>query len=109
LPAGYANSNLVQSVDVTLRTDINTGDLDTLNFVNDRLFKVITFVCREGTTNSLYSGTATLGTSQSTMTTVPQALAAKGVTAADLCGLPGFTGLKADTATSSHTLAVHFV
>jgi hypothetical protein len=84
---------------------VNTGDLDTLSFVNDRLFKVITIVCKQATA-TLYTGTNKIGdTTVSTPTSIPSTW---NVTEAQLCGLTGISGLKADTATSNHSALVHF-
>ena len=64
-------------------------------FIDPRKHRVIVVVCHEGT-NTLYSGSVTLGgVTRSSISAVPAALAAKGVTEADLCNLGGaqFGGL----------------
>jgi hypothetical protein len=71
------------------------GQVVGLTFTDPRLHRMIVLVCHEGT-DTLTAGSATLsGTTKPTITGVPSALAAKGVTQADLCGLGGaqFGGL----------------
>jgi hypothetical protein len=66
-----------------------TDKNESVQMVDSRLHRVITFVCHEGT-DTLYSSSVTLGSStKSSAGSVPQVLAAKGVTEADLCGITG--------------------
>jgi hypothetical protein len=69
----------------------------TLTFENPRQHRVIVIVCHEGD-NSLFASEVVKGaalTGPDSLSAVPAALAAKGVTQADLCGLGGaqFNGL----------------
>jgi hypothetical protein len=85
------------------------GQVVGLTFTDPRLHRMIVLVCHEGT-DTLAGGSVTLsGTTRSTITGVPTALAAKGVTQADLCGLGGaqFGGLAHGTFGPSVLIPAH--
>jgi hypothetical protein len=86
------------------------GQVVSLTFKDPRLHRVITLACHEGT-NTLHGSSVTLngqGT-KSTITAVPSALQAKGVTQADLCNLGGaqFGGLGHGTFSGSVSIPGH--
>lgn len=79
---GTARSCLLVSVPV------GTGDIGPtgLTFVNPREFTVVTFVCKEADSSLYQSGVNfDAGATEQSISSVPTALANKGVTAADLC------------------------
>jgi hypothetical protein len=85
------------------------GQVVGLTFSDPRLHRVLAFVCHEGT-NTLHGSSVTLGgVTKPTITAVPPALAAKGVTEADLCGLGGaqFGGLAHGVFAPSVTIPAH--
>lgn len=76
-----------------------------LTFIDNRLFKVITFVCQESD-NSLYGASANFGSSKSTQSTVPSVAGADPAELeAALCGLDAnFGGLPTGTYNGSVTI-----
>jgi hypothetical protein len=96
-PAGYTmlNDDPVTAPDITpanLNSEIVTP------FVNVALYRLIIVTCND-TTDELIVSTVDLdGSVKDTIAGVPAALATKGVTQADLCGLGGasYGGLEAD-------------
>jgi hypothetical protein len=102
VPPGYDATAPAQYAVVTVG---GTVDLTTTPFVNPRQHKVIVVVCHQGT-DSLYASDVTVGaTTRKSIATVPAALSAKGVTAADLCaaqtGDPAANALGLESATSA--------
>ncbi len=83
-PSGYTTA-APQAVTV------GSGATVPLTFTDPRQFTIIAFVCKNAD-NSLYGSSVTFSPDQKTsISDVPSALAAKGVTEADLCGLGGAT------------------
>jgi hypothetical protein len=83
-PTGYGAAD-DQNINLTGNQTVN------LTFTDPRLHKVIVLVCHEGS-NTLYSSTDNVtfdGDTKTSISSVPSALSAKGVTQADLCGIGG--------------------
>ncbi|HEX3564474.1 MAG TPA: SpaA isopeptide-forming pilin-related protein, partial [Acidimicrobiales bacterium] len=73
-PTGYQGDAAYEVhlvLDQTL--DLRTGSSSSVHhtFVNNRLFKIVTLVCQEGTTPSLYGSSVAYGTSGSSMVPTP--------------------------------------
>jgi hypothetical protein len=82
---------------------VEPGQTVTVERVNVREFQIITYVCKTAD-QSLYASTVDdAGNVVQTLVDVPQALADKGVTAAELCGLAANLGGKT---AGSHPLTV---
>lgn len=79
-----------------------------LTFVDPQTHKVIVLVCHEGT-NKLYSVQVNGGTDKASIASVPTALANKGVTEGDLCGIGGasFGGLPHGDKALTAKIAAH--
>ena len=79
-----------------------------LTFVDPQTHRAIVLVCHEGT-NKLYSVQVNGGTDKASIGSVPTALANKGVTEADLCGIGGasFGGLPHGDKTLTAKIAAH--
>ena len=79
-----------------------------LTFVDPQTHRAIVLVCHEGT-NKLYSVQVNGGTDKASIGSVPTALANKGVTEADLCGIGGasFGGLSHGDKTLTAKIAAH--
>lgn len=94
-PPGYAADADTETVDLTVANPSNAdGSPPVPVFVNERLFRVIVLTCNDSVSpKELVDSTVTLpaqgGTEKETITSVPPDLAAKGVTQADLCAIPG--------------------
>ena len=90
-PPGYTAEDLSFTQSVALTTLVTSGSAAE-PFVNLKLFRVIVITCND-ITHELVDGTVTLTgdavPTKQTITAVPAALAAKGVTMADLCAIGG--------------------
>ena len=96
LLAGYVEPDPVVEL-------VGPGQTVTVERVNVREFQIITYVCKTAD-QSLYASTVDdAGNVVQTLVDVPQALADKGVTAAELCGLAANLGGKT---AGSHPLTV---
>jgi hypothetical protein len=105
-PAGYApDPNPSRTVDLTTANPSNVdGDPSVPIFVNEQLFKLIIITCNQSLGTLADSEVSLTGKpTTDTITSVPAALAGKGVTAADLCAIPGaaYGSLPAATYTPS--------
>jgi hypothetical protein len=102
VPANYSKAP-DQSTAIT-----SGGQVVSLTFVDPRLHRVIVLVCHEGT-NTLDPNSITLGTTKTSIGSVPSALQAKGVTQADLCSLGGaqFGGLAHGNYSVGVAIAAH--
>jgi hypothetical protein len=90
-PAGYALDPTPQSVDLSVTNPSNADGSPAIPvFVNEQLFKLIVLTCNQSL-NTLADSEVSLSgkPTTDTLTSVPAALAAKGVTEADLCALGG--------------------
>jgi hypothetical protein len=121
VPAGYSIGTIspggTNPVHVTAALGSTPGTGQTFSFTatDPRQHRYIVLVCHEGT-NSLYASTVDpdgdlTGTSdqKSSLSSVPSALATKGVTEADLCGLGGatFGGLGHSTQSPKIVIGTH--
>jgi hypothetical protein len=90
--------------DTTATITVPVGGTVTCTFTNTREFRIIVITCNEQTNGLVDSTVSMSGTDKQTITAVPTALANKGVTMADLCGIGG--AFFADLAQGNYGLTV---